>query len=77
MKPLYEVPVFDFHTSLTQLPWFLVLGIFTGVMGAVFLKLLRWSEEFFQNLKAPIFTRMALGGLVVGLIAIQYLARLR
>jgi chloride channel protein, CIC family len=71
MKPLYEVPVFDF-TSLTQLPWFLVLGIFTGVMGAVFLKLLRWSEEFFQNLKAPIFTRMALGGLVVGLIAIQY-----
>src|SRR5579863_8064946 len=31
LAPLYEVPNFDF-ASLTKLPWFLVLGILTGVM---------------------------------------------
>ena len=43
----YEVPNFDF-TSIAQLPWFLVLGFLAGVLGAVFLKLLRVSQEAFQ-----------------------------
>ncbi len=71
MKPWYEVPAYEFN-SLVQLPWFVVLGIMSGVMGAVFLKMLRWAEGFFQKLKTPIFVRLALGGLVVGLISIQY-----
>ena len=39
MTPCYVVPTFDF-TSLAKLPWFLVLGVLTGIMGAVFLILL-------------------------------------
>jgi CIC family chloride channel protein len=39
-----SVPNFDF-TSLTQLPWFLFLGIAAGVCGAGFLKMLRKSDE--------------------------------
>jgi chloride channel protein, CIC family len=71
MQPLYEVPKFDF-TSLTQLPWFLILGIVTGGMGAVFLKMLHWSEETFRKVKAPIYIRLALGGLLVGVLAMQF-----
>src|SRR5947207_6376056 len=44
IKPWYTVPAFDFR-SLTQLPWFLLLGILTGAVGALFLKMLNSSEK--------------------------------
>src|SRR5262249_20664151 len=71
IRPWYTVPAFEF-TSITQLPWFLCLGLVAGVVGAVFLKLLHQSEEAFNKLKAPIYVRVALGGLVVGIIALQF-----
>src|SRR3954452_12050498 len=64
IRPWYTVPAFDF-TSLTQMPWFLLLGLVTGAVGAAFLKLLNRSERFFQRLRTPIFWRVALGGLIV------------
>jgi CIC family chloride channel protein len=70
IKQWYEVPGFDF-TRIAQLPWFLVLGLLAGVMGAVFLKLLRVSQEVFKRVPAlPL--RMAVGGLLVGTIALAY-----
>ncbi|MDB6112895.1 MAG: hypothetical protein JWR69_4645 [Pedosphaera sp.] len=71
MKPWYVVPAFDF-TSLTKLPWFLVLGILSGMVGAAFLKMLHWSEGMFKRLSVPIFIRLLIGGLLVGLIALRY-----
>jgi len=70
LKPWYQVPSFDF-TSITQLPWFILLGALAGILGAAFLKLLRWSEEFFKRVPT-IYLRMALGGLIVGVIALVY-----
>jgi chloride channel protein, CIC family len=70
IKQWYEVPSFDF-THISQLPWFLVLGLLAGVMGAVFLKLLRVSQEVFK--RVPLLPlRMAAGGLLVGTIALVY-----
>ena len=71
IKPWYSVPAFEF-TSIAQLPWFLLLGICCGLMGAAFLKMLQRAEEGFKQLKVPIYVRLALGGLVVGIIAIQF-----
>ncbi len=71
IKPWYTVTPFEF-TSLTQIPWFLCLGILTGVMGTVFLKLLNRTEDAFNKLKAPIYLRLALGGLLVGVIALLF-----
>jgi H+/Cl- antiporter ClcA/CBS domain-containing protein len=71
IRPWYTVPTFEF-TSLTQLPWFLCLGIVAGAMGAAFLKLLHSAEEIYKRLQAPIYLRLALGGLVVGIIALQF-----
>jgi len=66
----YEVPNYDF-TRISQLPWFVVLGVFAGVLGAVFLRLLRSSAEFFKRIeKLPV--RMAVGGLLVGTMAIAF-----
>lgn len=71
IAPWYQVPNYDF-TSLTQLPWFLLLGALSGAVGATFLRSLRWSEGLFARLPIPLFSRLALAGLVVGAIALVY-----
>src|SRR5690349_19857698 len=71
IRPWYTVPPFEF-TRITQLPWFLCLGFVTGAVGAVFLKSLNGSENVFKKLRAPIYVRLGLGGLIVGIIALQY-----
>ncbi len=71
INPWYTVPPFDF-TRISQLPWFIMLGGAAGLMGAAFLKLLHGSEDIFAKIRAPVFVRMAIGGLVVGVIALAY-----
>jgi|DewCreStandDraft_1066081.scaffolds.fasta_scaffold00018_162 CIC family chloride channel protein len=71
IRSWYEVPVVEF-TRLGQLPWFLLLGIVGGVTGVLFLKMLRFTEERFRRIPWPVYGRMALGGLIVGLIALAY-----
>lgn len=71
MKPWYSIPPYEFN-SLTKLPWFLVLGLICGVVGAAFLYLLDWSEKFFKKLPLPIYFRLAIGGLLVGLLALKF-----
>jgi CIC family chloride channel protein len=71
IRTFYAVPDFDF-TRLGQLPWFLALGLISGVVASIFLILLQRSEEYFARLKAPVYVRMALGGLIVGVLAINY-----
>ena len=71
IQPWYTVPPFEF-TRLTQLPWFVCLGMLSGVMGRLFMKLLNRSEELFKKVRAPIYVRLALGGLMVGIIAMWF-----
>jgi len=77
LKHWYEVPNFDF-THMAQLPWFVVLGFLAGVMASVLLKLLRFSQESFKQISIlpkgiPVVpVRMALGGMLVGAIALVY-----
>ncbi len=70
IHPWYEIPNFDF-TSIAQLPWFVILGFLAGGLGAGFLKLLEWSKEVFQRIP-HLYERMAVGGLLVGVIALPY-----
>ena len=70
LGPLYEVPSFEFANN--QLAWFLPLGALCGIASAVFQKSLRWSEAFFGKLRLPIYGRLALGGLIVGLLAVPF-----
>jgi CIC family chloride channel protein len=71
IDPWYTVPPFEF-TKMTQLPWFILLGIAAGVMGAVFLKLLHGSEDLFAKMRIPVFLRLTIGGLIVGIIAVWF-----
>ncbi len=71
IEPWYTVPPFPF-TSITQLPWFLGLGIVTGAMSALFLQLLNQAEALFKRFPMPVYLRLAVGGLLVGLIALEF-----
>ena len=71
IKSWYVVPPFEF-TSVLQLPWFVLLGILAGILGAIFLKMLGRTKARFNELGWPIYAKLALAGLIVGLIAIEF-----
>lgn len=70
LEPVYQAPPVEF-TELTQLPWFLVLGLLAGALGTLFLRMLHYSRKWFLKLPLPVHGRLALGGLLVGAIAIH------
>jgi len=67
---LYQVPPFVLG-SVWEMGPYIVLGLIAGVLAPVFLLSLRQAERFFVSLKLPLVLRLALGGLVVGAIAIN------
>lgn len=71
IAPWYVVPPFEF-TSVLQLPWFLLLGLLCGLFGALFLKMIRQVSHRIEKFSWPIYMKMAMAGLVVGLIAIEF-----
>ena len=71
IAPWYTVPAFEF-TRLGQLGWFLLFGVLCGAFGAAFLRLLDASEKMFGRLPLPLYLRLALGGAIVGIIAVGY-----
>ncbi len=71
IRSWYTPAAFEF-TSFTQMPWFILLGVVAGATGSLFLKLLQLSEELFQRIKVPIYVQLMLGGLLVGIIALEY-----
>jgi chloride channel protein, CIC family len=71
IKPWYVIPPFP-EVGPWQLPWFLLLGLFCGVAGAFFLKLLRKSRAEFAALKWPLYIKLAFAGLIVGIIAMEF-----
>ena len=66
-----RVPDFDF-TSLSQLPWFLPLGIASGLCGAALLKALRKSDQLTRNLAVPMYVRIMWAGAAVGAMALVF-----
>lgn len=67
---LYKVPAFQLNSPLEMIPY-VALGLIAGVLAPLFLLSLKHAENFFVSLKLPLVARLALGGLVVGAIAIN------
>jgi CIC family chloride channel protein len=71
IEPWYKIPPFPAAT-LSQLPWFVLLGVLCGAVSALFLKLLRLGEQQFRRFNWPVYVRLTLAGLIVGVIAIIF-----
>lgn len=67
---MYRVPPFQLNSPWEMGPY-VVLGLLAGGIAPLFLRSLRQAEEFFVSLRLPIVARLALGGLLVGVIAIN------
>ncbi len=66
---LYTVPAFTLN-SLWEIGPFLLLGVLAGLLAPWFLRSLRWAERLFTATNLPVPLRLALGGLVVGGLAV-------
>jgi len=72
---LAEGPRFHLRSFALVSPWelgpYLVLGIVLGFLAPWFVRLLNLSERAFKRTGLPLWLRLGLGGLVVGLFSIQ------
>lgn len=66
---LYAAPVFSLQDNREFIPYVL-LGIFCGVVAPLYLRFLKGSETAFSKLAIPPYLRLALGGAIVGALAI-------
>ena len=67
---LYRVPAFQLNSPWEMGPYVL-LGLVAGTLAPWFLRSLRQAESSFVALKLPLVARLALGGLAVGVMAIN------
>ncbi|MEZ4598259.1 MAG: ClcB-like voltage-gated chloride channel protein [Syntrophotaleaceae bacterium] len=70
-EPLYGIPYFRLDSGF-ELFYYLVLGLLAGLAAPWFLRALRGSEKLFRQTRLPVYLRLGLGGLVVGLLALWY-----
>ncbi len=68
-KPPYEMPVFPPVAGIEVL-LFVALGLLCGAAAPQFLRLLDGSKALFRKLPLPLPARLALGGLVVGVLSV-------
>jgi CIC family chloride channel protein len=69
--PLYVIPPFRLQSGV-ELFYYLALGLLAGLVAPWFLRSLRGSEKLFGKTGLPTYLRLALGGLVVGILALRY-----
>jgi chloride channel protein, CIC family len=67
--PIYKSPGFSLHT-----PWELIplsfLGVISGLLAPLYLRFLRAVQRLFSKIDVPVPARLALGGAIVGALAI-------
>jgi CIC family chloride channel protein len=72
-NPLYEIAIPSVRlNSNWEIILYLILGLLAGGVAPLFLWSLRYSERLFSKLAIPGYWRMAVGGLIVGALAIHY-----
>jgi chloride channel protein, CIC family len=68
----FQVPQYHLINPL-ELIFYAALGLLAGVASYVFIKVLYAFEDFFENkLKLPSYLQPAIGGLVIGIIALKF-----
>ena len=68
---IYAAPAFNLRTNSELIPY-LILGAVSGLLVPLFLWLLKAGERGFALLKLPAPARLALGGLIVGGLAVYH-----
>lgn len=68
--PLFATPSgLDFN-NVIQLVYFAIIGVLAGLLGIIFARVNAGISKMFLASRAPVYLKPAIGGLIVGLIAI-------
>ena len=65
----FSAPPYEFKSPI-ELIFYALLGIFCAIIGVLFIKIFYKTEEYFDSLSIPSFLKPALGGFILGLIAL-------
>ena len=69
--PMFELEPMQGH-SLLELPLFALLGVLAGLMVTLFIYSLETLRSGWERSALPLWSRPAVAGLIIGIIAIQY-----
>jgi CIC family chloride channel protein len=69
--PAFIVPAYEL-ISAWELPLYVILGLFCALVGVTFTKVLYRLEDMFDELKFPEYLKAALGGLILGVMALVF-----
>ncbi len=68
-QPAFLIPAYHFR-SLGELPFYFVLGLLSGPLSALYIRLLYLLPRAFRALRIPIWLKTALAGGIVGVVGI-------
>jgi len=66
--PAFEVPAY----SLVSANELFAYGVFAGLVALIFVRTLYGAEDLFDKLSVPAFLKPAIGGVLIGVIAIRF-----
>ncbi|HEO64951.1 MAG TPA: CBS domain-containing protein [Spirochaetes bacterium] len=69
--PTFEVLPYELKSAWELIPYAL-LGLLGGAAGVLFIKVLYGLEDFFDGIRIPDYVKPAIGGALVGLVAIAF-----
>ncbi len=69
--PVFAVPHVEFGSNWELVPYG-ILGVVAGHLAPPFLGVLEWTKRRFEAIAVPVYMRLGLGGLVVGLLSLFY-----
>ena len=68
-EPAFHVPAYAFH-SVLELPLYIGLGLLAGPTSALYVRSLYFFKDAFHNLHLPDWTKLAITGLILGIVGI-------
>ncbi len=71
-RPAFSVPTYTMESPISIL-FYLVLGLAAALVGIMFIRMLNWFEELFDNWRFPLTLKPAVGALLLGLLGYGYM----
>jgi len=71
-RPAFTVPTYTMHSPLTLL-FYLLLGLTAAFIGVMFILMLSWFEDIFDNWKFPLILKPAVGAFLLGMLGFLYM----
>ena len=71
-RPAFTVPSYTMESPITII-FYMLLGLAAALVGVLFIRMLAWFEDVFDNWKFPFSLKPAVGALFLGLLGVMYM----